>query len=83
MFNRFKKIKSRDYYQSSTAYGKIYAPNYNSRVKIQDTEPKIFSAEGRQLKTIFIRDKHFAHAPYYFHSYYIFLDRFNIGKLFT
>jgi len=63
---------------SHRQYGKIYMPYYNIFVKMLPDEPEIYNKEGFRMRTFFIRDIHFAHAPVSKSKYFIW-DRFNIG----
>ncbi|MGA1224678.1 MAG: glycosyltransferase family 10 domain-containing protein [Phycisphaerales bacterium] len=61
------------------AYPHIYLPFYNIDVAIGSEEPVVYNAEGRKMRSFFLRDIHWAHAPCHMQSQYFLWDRFNIG----
>lgn len=66
-----------DVHQVQTkAYGKIWTPMYNRYAKIDGTEPKIYDAAGKPLRTFFLRDKHFVAENMQVSQYFMF-DRYN------
>ena len=65
-------------YKKNFPYDRIYAPVYNSRVRLPAQSPEIYNEYGEKLYTCFIRDAQMAHAPYS-NGRYLFFDRFNIG----
>lgn len=66
---------------SNRVYGPIYPPIYNRRDQISHVKPEIYNARGERMDIFFIRDKHFAHSPYYNENppTRFLWDRYNIG----
>lgn len=61
------------------AYPHIYLPMYNLDAPIGPEEPEIYNADGERMRTFFLRDIHWAHAPVHMQSKHFLWDRFNIG----
>jgi len=59
-------------------YGNIYLPIYNLACDIDSIEPEIYNKNGDKMRTFFIRDFHFSHAPNS-NSKYFAWDRYNMG----
>lgn len=61
------------------AYPHIFLPFYNLDAPISRQEPEIYNAEGRRMRSFFLRDIHWAHSPCHMQSRYFLWDRFNLG----
>lgn len=56
-----------------------YRVQIGKEYQIDATMPKIYNAEGQQLETYFIKNRHSRHAPYGHEGRYFFWDRYNYG----
>lgn len=63
----------------SRNYGLLYPPYYNLAVKYPNKYPDIYNESGSKLSLFFLRDKLFAHDPYWGDSKCFLWDRYNIG----
>ena len=70
-YQRFRRVKNK-------AYGYVYLPNYNNRVKIQEGSSNLYNEYGEKLEEFFLRDKHMRQHPYRMSRYFQF-DRYNLG----
>ncbi len=59
-------------------YGRIYTPIYNRYAKLDGQEPQIYNADGKPLRTFFLRDKHFIAENPQVSKYFMF-DRYDFG----
>ncbi len=70
-YRRLRRVKNK-------AYGYVYLPNYNNKVKIVDGDSNLYNEFGEKLEVFFIRDKHYRNHPYRDSRYFMW-DRYNIG----
>lgn len=61
------------------AYRHIYLPFYNIDTAIGPEEPEVYNRSGERMRSFFLRDIHWAHAPCHMQSQHFLWDRFNIG----
>ena len=71
LYRRLRRVRNK-------AYGYVYLPNYNNKVKIADGDSNLYNEYGEKLEVYFIRDKHFRWYPYRSSRYFMW-DRYNIG----
>lgn len=77
-YGRKGALKSSTNYFIHTKYGKIYYPYYNTNILFSSNPPEVYNAQGRAMKTFFIRDAHTSAYPYSNSKYFLW-DRYNIG----
>ena len=70
-YRRMRRVKNK-------AYGYVYLPNYNTKVRIVDGDSNLYNEFGEKLDVFFIRDKHYRNHPYRDSRYFMW-DRYNIG----